>query len=164
MLRTNTPHPSMTYPGFTFPPMTNVYPQHEALWQYHSDFASHFNLTPHLRLNHTVTSSSWIGNSTHGFWNLTYTDNQNQTNQEFFDHLVVASGHNHYPHIPTWAGQDIWLANTRPGSPKREILHSIFWRGPEGYENKTVLVIGTGASGRDAIRHTASVAKKVRSN
>lgn len=151
----------MTYPGFPFRPMTNLYPHHEAVWQYHSDFVSHFNLTSHIYINHAVNAASWIGNSTYGFWNLTYTDNVDRVRYRHVDHLIVASGHNYFPYIPEWSGQEIWLANTHRGKPKREIMHSVYWRGPANYENKTVLILGTGASARDAIRHTAAVAKKV---
>lgn len=78
-----------------------------------------------------------------------------------FDHLVVANGHNHYPYIPTWPGQDAWLNAETTDGPQREILHSIFWRNGTKYEGRTVLVIGGGASGRDAALHTAPFARKV---
>lgn len=79
-----------------------------------------------------------------------------------FDHLVVANGHNQYPSIPTWPGQDEWLKNSPSSGPKREILHTVFWRDPSRYAGRTVVVVGGGASGRDAALHTGPVARKVR--
>ncbi|KAI5476895.1 FAD/NAD P-binding domain-containing protein [Pseudohyphozyma bogoriensis] len=58
-LRTNTPHPTMTYPHFPFPPLTPLYPTHDYLQRYHAHFARHFNLTPYISLNTTVTSASY---------------------------------------------------------------------------------------------------------
>ncbi|KAF7985262.1 hypothetical protein HWV62_6391 [Athelia sp. TMB] len=60
-LRTNTPVPAMTYPGFLFPPNTPLFPQHDRIKQYHEDYASHFNLFPHIRFNHSVTYHSVRG-------------------------------------------------------------------------------------------------------
>lgn len=94
-------------------------------------------------------SSNWVGNSTWGQWNVTVRDAQEQLFTRTFDHLVVASGHNQYPYIPTWRGQDAWLANSPVNGPTREIVHSIWYREPQLYANKTVIIVGSGASGQD---------------
>ena len=41
-------------------------------------------------------------------------------------------------------------------------MHSIYFRGPEEYAGKVVLVVGAGASGRDIVTHSSGHAKKVR--
>lgn len=160
-LHTNTPVPAMTYPGFPYPPNTPMFPPHTYVEQYHQDYASHHNLTSHILLNHTVTTSNWVGNSSAGYWNITVSDNGRKLQQKRFDHLVVASGHNHHPHIPTWPGQEEWLANSASTGPKREILHSIWYRSPERYSNRSVVVVGSGASGRDASSQIVEYARKV---
>lgn len=154
-LHTNTPHPTMTYPGFPFPPNTPLFPSHEYMQQYHVDYAEHFNLTRFIHLNHRVIAAGWAGNSTHGQWKVEVarTDrphDEAEIVRRSFDHLIVANGHNHYPRSPHWPGEDGWLASAPSGSPKREILHSIFYREPERYANRTVVIVGGGASGRDA--------------
>lgn len=73
------------------------------------------------------------------------------------DLQIVASGHNHYPYVPDWKGTNLWLAGT-----DRQILHSIFYRQPDDYAGKTVLVVGDGASGRDIAQQVSPVALKVR--
>ena len=78
-----------------------------------------------------------------------------------FDHLIVANGHNHYPNIPKWNGTDEWLANTPAGTPQREIIHSIYYRHPERYTNRTVVIVGAGASGRDAALQVGKIARVV---
>lgn len=161
-LHTNTPVPAMTYPGFPFPPNTPVYPTHPYIKQYHEDYATHFDLYPHIRFNHSVVSSNWVGNSSLGQWNVTVQDHRKQLFTRSFDHIVVASGHNQYPHIPEWRGQDAWLANSPLHSSQRELLHSIWYREPERYTNRSVVVVGGGASGRDMAFQVLGYAREVR--
>lgn len=161
-LRTNTPHPTMTYPGFTFPPNTPLFPTHEYVWQYHVDFAKNYNLTSYIHLNHTVLAAGWSGTRTHGKWVVDIALSELQDGQKLrktFDHLVVANGHNHYPRVPHWPGENDWLAGTGKGAPERELLHSIFYREPERYINRTVVIVGGGASGRDAALQVGPLTK-----
>ncbi|KAF8842361.1 FAD/NAD(P)-binding domain-containing protein [Paxillus ammoniavirescens] len=161
LLRTNTPVPTMTYPGFPFRPNTPLYPRHQYVEQYHQDVASHFNLRPYIMLEHTTVSASWSGTPAAGHWDLRILDSDGQEIRKSFDHLIVASGHNHYPHIPTFAGQEEWLRNSPIGGQQREILHSMWYRGPERFAGRTVVIVGAGASGLDAVRQVGSVAAKV---
>jgi hypothetical protein len=148
-LRTNTPVPTMTYPGFPFPPGTPLYPSHEYVQRYHADYADKRNLTQYIRFNHTLGSASWSGSPDDGAWDLTLRVGHGQDTsliRRRVDHLVVASGHNHYPRVPLFEGTSSWLG----ADSKREIRHSIYYRTPDHYLNHTVLVVGGGASGRDA--------------
>ncbi|KAF8449472.1 hypothetical protein L210DRAFT_3389535 [Boletus edulis BED1] len=162
LLHTNTPMPTMTYPGFPFPPGTPMFSSHEYVLKYHRDYALQYNLLPYILFNHTVLSASWVGTSEEGRWDIVVEDGSGRKTRRSFDHLVVASGHNHYPHILTFPGQDAWLRR-RNGTHgrRREILHSIFFRDPERYANQTVVVVGAGASGRDAASQVALYARKV---
>lgn len=151
----------MTYPGFPFPPNTPLYPSHEHIQQYHRDYAIHHDLLPSIRFNHTVLASNWVGNSSVGYWNVTICDHSQRLLRQRFDHLVVATGHNHYPNIPTWRGQQEWLENSPLNQPSREIVHSMWYRNPERYTNRSVMVVGSGASGRDAGTQIGEYARKV---
>jgi cation diffusion facilitator CzcD-associated flavoprotein CzcO len=164
LLHTNTPHPTMTYPGFTFRPNTPLFPSHQYVQQYHADYVEHFNLTRFIYVNHTVLAAGWKGNSTHGEWIIDVERTGRDTKatevvRRSFDHLIIASGHNHYPRTPHWDGEAAWLANTPAGAPKREIHHSIFYREPENYTNRTVVIVGGGASGRDAALQVGQLTK-----
>ncbi|CDO72046.1 hypothetical protein BN946_scf184943.g81 [Trametes cinnabarina] len=167
LLHTNTPHPTMTYPNFTYPPLTPLFPSHEYVQRYHYDFADHNGLLPYVRLFHKVAAASWVGNADGGQWEIEVhelnADDPREppakTFKKTFDHLVVANGHNHYPHIPKWNGTEGWLANTPAGTPKREILHSIYYRWPQKYTNRAVIIVGAGASGRDAALQVGKVAR-----
>ncbi|KAI0761998.1 FAD/NAD-P-binding domain-containing protein [Trametes elegans] len=167
LLRTNTPHPTMTYPNFTYPPLTPLFPSHEYVQQYHADYAKSHGLLQHVRLFHKVAAANWDGDGESGKWNLeVHHLNPDAPRGEplrvferSFDHLIVANGHNHYPNIPQWDGTEGWLANTSAGTPKREIIHSIYYRHPERYTGRTVVIVGAGASGRDAALQVGKVAR-----
>lgn len=152
----------MSYPGFPFPPGTPLYPSHEHIQAYHSRYVLHFNLTRHIHFHHKVIEASWNGTSERGFWDVTYQDAENRTQRQRFGHLVVAAGHNHFPHEIAWAGQDEWLSNTPPEGPRREILHSIWYREPSRYASRRVLIVGYGASGKDAASQIAPLALEVK--
>jgi hypothetical protein len=154
----------VTYPNFTFPPGTPLYPGHSHIHAYHASFVSHFKLAWHIYLNHTVLSTTWAGNASHGYWDVESQQNVDGSETLFhkrFDHVIVANGHNHYPYSPTWEGVEGWLENTPPGYPKREISHSIYYREPDKYRGRTVVVVGGSASGRDCASKILPSARKV---
>lgn len=173
-LHTNTPNPTMTYPGFPFPHLTPLFPSYEYIQRYHEDYTEHHNLTSYIKLNHSVSSVLWVGDSSKGYWDVTIRtgypveiipgtslqlarDRKGEyvfTRQ--FDHLVVANGHNHYPMIPQWARNKDWL----DGRKDRRIIHSIYYREPLDYIGKKVLVVGAGASGVDVASQVCQCAEE----
>ncbi|CCL98935.1 uncharacterized protein FIBRA_00942 [Fibroporia radiculosa] len=165
LLRTNTPHPTMTYPHFPFAGGTTLFPPADAVQTYHADFAVHNDLTPYVRLNHTVVSAQWYGDDAQGNWYVEVQadggGSDEVTLRRAFDHLIVASGHNSYPYIPAWNGTEDWLAGISPGVACREILHSIYYRRPERYANRGVLIVGSGASAFDIAVQVSPLAQVV---
>ncbi|KIK90776.1 hypothetical protein PAXRUDRAFT_831407 [Paxillus rubicundulus Ve08.2h10] len=69
-------------------------------------------------------------------WDLRILDGDGQKIRKSFDHLIVASGHNHYPHIPTFDGLEEWLGNGSIDDHPREILHFIQYREPDCRDNR----------------------------
>lgn len=59
---------------------------------------------------------------------------------ERFDRVVVATGHFHTPHLPSWPGVE-----TFPG----QVQHAHDYRSPEPYTGRRVLVVGSSYSGQD---------------
>lgn len=170
---------TVTYPRFPYPPRTPLYPSYERVQAYHRGFASHFKLLPHVHFNHSLEAAYWVGNASNGFWELLISINGSQVEivpskkvlepeilyrsqiTRHFDHLVVASGHVHYPRLPEWATDDAaheWLRNGK----SRNIVHSIYFREPEEYAGKTILVVGAGGSGEDVVIRLSGCPKKVR--
>ncbi|KAF8639192.1 hypothetical protein AX17_001678 [Amanita inopinata Kibby_2008] len=164
LLHTNTPVPMMTCPKFPFPAGTHLYPRHEHVEAYLVHYANHFNLLPFTKFNHRVLSASWHGTAEAGVWNVTYLTHRNQTHSRAFQHLVVASGDLRTPRMPTWPGQKDWLDNSKDtGTDRagREITHSVWYRRPEEYSNRSVLVVGDSASGRDIAVQIAPVVHEI---
>lgn len=147
-LRTNSPSPTMTWPDFPFPPGTPLFPSHEHIQNYHRLYVKHYNLMPYIRLNHTLDAANWVGPPDNGTWNLTVrVEHEGTQLYHHVDHLIIGTGHNHYPHTPTYPGSPDWLKGGANG--KRELLHALYYRKPERYANRTVLVVGSGPSAFD---------------
>lgn len=75
-----------------------------------------------------------------------------------YHHLIVASGTNHHPYIPSWLGRQEWL-DAAP--TMRSITHSIWYREPEKYTGHIVVVVGAAASGTDIATQVLPYAKEV---
>jgi cation diffusion facilitator CzcD-associated flavoprotein CzcO len=154
----------VTCPRLPFAPGTPLFPKHDYLLAYHKDYVSRFHLSPSIYLNHTVLSTSWVGNSSHGYWNVTtLRSTDGYVFHKRFDHVIVATGNEHYPYSPTWDGVEGWLANTPHGSPKRDILHSIYFRDAKRWRGRTAIVVGGGGSARDVATQISPSARKVES-
>ena len=160
-LHTNMPVPVMTYPNIPHPAGTHLYANHEHVESYLVSYAHRYDLLPYIQFNHKVLNASWLGTPTAGRWNVTFSDHRNETHYDTFEHLIVASGNDHIPRAPTWPGQDEWLAGG--DGTQREIIHSAWYRHPEKYTNKSILIVGSWASGRDVAAETASLVSKARS-
>lgn len=156
-LVTNVPIPMMTYPDFPFPSGTPLFANHRHCLAYFKRYASHYRLEPYISLNSEVISASWVGNSTNGQWEVSY-EQAGTRHVQFFDHLIVAAGVNHFPIVCSWPGQELWLQ----GSLYRSVTHAVWYRGPASFAGKRVLVIGGAASGIDIANQTSSVAAEVR--
>ncbi|PPQ62756.1 hypothetical protein CVT24_000450 [Panaeolus cyanescens] len=157
LLRTNTPVPHMTYPGFPFPKGTPLYPSHPHIAAYHRRYSRHHGLYNHIHFKHELRSASWEGNETSGQWNLVFSNQDDQYLQKKYDHLIVATGNNHFPRLVTWTGQDEWQAHGHG----RKMLHSVYYRNPQDYAGLQVLIVGNGSSGRDIASQLVGISKKV---
>ena len=117
--------------------------------------------------NRELYSTTWVSDEADascGHWQAvsrTFPAKQGQAPVEFydkFDTIIDATGHLVHPSIPDLPGKDLWRAQ----DASRKVIHSAFYRGPEAYAGKTVLIVGTGPSGLDGALQIGAVAKKVR--
>ncbi|KAJ7185569.1 hypothetical protein C8R46DRAFT_382260 [Mycena filopes] len=134
-LTTNLPHPVMCFPSFPFPPSTPVFPVAARVQDYLEAYASHFKLTPFIRLNTTVTEVTRA--SAKSLWTVRLSSGETST----FDFVIVANGHHKIPRYPNVPGLQNWLAAKRA-------THSVWYRRPHDM-GKKVLVVGGGPSGND---------------
>lgn len=76
--------------------------------------------------------------------------------QEIYDSVVVSIGHYHVPYIPYVPG----LQEIQEQHPS-VVQHAKFYREPSSYKDKTVLVVGSRASGADLSKFLADVSTTV---
>jgi len=143
-------HTSRRYSGlphFPFPADYPTYPSRLQVVAYFEAYAQHFDIEPHYR--QAVVSVR----AQDGLW-----ETQTQGSRFASRNVVIATGINHQPVLPTWPGQDSFQGN---------ITHSAEYRNGEAYRGKSVLVVGFGNSGAeialDLWEHGAQPSLSVRS-
>ncbi|GAA6037137.1 hypothetical protein JCM8097_008754 [Rhodosporidiobolus ruineniae] len=149
-LHTNVPTALMQYRGQPFSSTIPLFCKHDQVQSYLESFAEPFLpfirfSTRLVRLRHTLPSDGgpqlrWLAE----LRSVLSDDAPLETEQ--FDCVMVANGHYSKPYIPWTDGLS---------SFEGEVQHSRWFRDAKGYENKTVLVIGNGASGYDIARELA---------
>ncbi|KAJ1311496.1 hypothetical protein OPQ81_009983 [Rhizoctonia solani] len=154
-LTTNLPLPIMLFPSLNPTPSTHLFPQARAVLEYLRGYEAQFKLRRFIRFNTMVSRAFW-NDATHQ-WDVTvHPRNQpNSTNELYFDHLLVTSGHYAKPHFVTYPGLDDWRA-----SGSRSVIHSMWYREPSQYRGLRVLITGGGPSGNDLASDLCQVAKE----
>ncbi len=136
--------PAVThYPDFPFPPDTPLFPTHEQVRAYLDAYADRFGVRERVRFNTRVTSVRPM----HGDPAEGWTVSPEGEDDEHFDAVVVASGHQGIPAHPPFA-EDF----------AGEYLHSRTYRTADPFRGKRVLVVGVGNSGLDIAADVSTVA------
>lgn len=109
-LRTNLPHELMSFSDFPFPSNISMFPRHEVVLDYLKSYAKHFNMEQHIRFNTSVKSVEFIERIES--WRVVSEQHTTKTvTEEWFDAIVVATGHYYDPLVPSISGIDVF-----PGS------------------------------------------------
>ncbi|EJT99658.1 FAD/NADP-binding domain-containing protein [Dacryopinax primogenitus] len=153
-LTTNLPHPIMAYQSLPFPSSTLLFPPASAVLAYLRSYATTFGLLPFIRLGRRVEDMRW--DAEERCWELKVAPGGQGEARKHYDAVIVCNGHYSLPHYPSTLGFDAWRTQG-----KVTITHSAFYRNPEPWKDKIVLVMGGGPSGSDVSAEAASVAKKV---
>ena len=147
-------HLISTKPFTQFPdfPMPDAYPDYPSHWQVHRYFrsyAEHFGLLDHLSFNSEVVS---ITPAAGDRWDVTVLDRESgvETTRQYAG-VVIANGHNWWPKIPQYPGQDTFTG---------EIKHSADYKSADVVRGKRVLVVGAGNTGCDVAVESAQNAKE----
>jgi len=134
--------PLTEYPGHPMPKEYEDYPHHSKVFEYFKSFAKTVELYPHIRFNTTVLK---VDRTEKGHWAVALKDG---TTQEYSG-VILASGFTVMPNLPVI-----------PGNFTGETLHSKYYKSPEIFSGKRVLVIGAGNSGCDIAAEISKVAAK----
>lgn len=131
------------YRNYPFPKGTPLFPSHREIVSYLEGFARDAGLQELIRFNSHVAAVEPLGAG--DGWRLRLEDGT----EEFFDSVVIATGHQGVPRHPGFAA-------TFEG----EYLHSHSYRRPEPFADKRVLVVGVGNSGLDIAADVCTFAAK----
>lgn len=141
--------------GFPFNPWQNpkAIADGPAILQYINDTAQKFGIDKKIRFNHKVTDSSWSDSDK--LWTLKIAGNDQLPEQMLYcKFLFMCSGYYDYEkgYTPEFSGIELY---------KGPIVHPQKWDSTIEYDNKNVVIIGSGAT---AITLVPEMAKKSQKN
>ena len=118
-----------------------------SIMEYLKETVDEYYLKENILLNHKVSSANW--NSERSLWELEIVENES-TNHMTCNFLFLCGGYYSYtkPHMPDFKNQDNFQG---------EIVHPQFWNESLDYENKKIVVIGSGAT---AVTIVPAIARK----
>ncbi|GMY16507.1 probable indole-3-pyruvate monooxygenase YUCCA10 [Fagus crenata] len=142
-------------PHISFPSSYPTYVPKNMFIQYLDDYVSHFKISPMYQRNvefaeYNEVSKTWLVKVRNA--------NSGEFEEYYAKFLVVATGENSNPYTPEIEGLD-----TFPG----KVIHSTQFKSGKEFQNKNVLVVGSGNSGMeialDLANHGAKTSILVRS-
>ena len=142
----------MAFSDFPPPKEFPIYMHNSQVLEYYKLYMRKFDLEKYIQYNTEVnqlTKSKDFEET--GCWDV-QTQCAGVEYHTTFDAVMVCTGHFSEKLQPHFLGEESF-----PG----KIIHSLDYRHPQGYEGKTVLVIGIGNSGADISAELSHVTKKV---
>ena len=140
-LHINTSREAMEYAAWPMPASLPDYPSHWQIAEYFDDFVDHFGLREAITFRTEVTR---VTPAAGGGWEVTIRprDDVRAVETRHYDHVLVANGH-HWD--PRWPEPSFPGSEDFPG----EQIHAHYYRTPEVFAGKTVVVLGIGNSATD---------------
>ncbi|XP_054814792.1 flavin-containing monooxygenase FMO GS-OX-like 4 isoform X2 [Prosopis cineraria] len=156
-LRTNLPRPLMGFLDYPFPENREngdprTFPGHEEVLWFLNKFADDFGIGELIRFNREVLRIERVDARNDKWVIQSKSRGGDSLFQDFFQAVVVCSGHFTEPRIAKIPGVEKWSGNQ---------IHSHNYRVPEPFRDQSVVVIGFGPSAFDISRDIAKVAKEV---
>lgn len=152
-LHINTSRSAMEYAAF---PMSDSLPDYPSHWQiaaYFDEFVEHFGLRERITFRTEVVKVVSAGSTGSGGYDVTIRsrDDVRTAETRHYDHVIVANGH-HWD--PRWPEPGFPGSETFPG----EQLHAHYYRTPDVFAGKRVVVLGIGNSATDIAVEASRVA------
>jgi len=150
-LHANSSRHGMQYASFPMPDNYPDYPGHQLIAKYLDDFVDHFGFRSRIQFRTEVTS---VRPAAGGDWDVTVRQLATGAERtERYSSVLVANGHHWDPHYPEPAFPG---AGTFSGKQ----VHSHFYRTPEPFTGKRVLIVGIGNSACDIAADCSRVAAR----
>jgi cation diffusion facilitator CzcD-associated flavoprotein CzcO len=148
-LETNIPRGLMGFQDLQWPQDSQLFPKHQTVRQYIEDYGR--DVQDLVQYETQVLDVEPADEKYDGAWAV-LTRNLRTKSQEtqVFDAVIVANGHFIVPYVPDIPAIKEWNAQF-PGA----ITHSKYYRRPEDFSGKKVVVVGNSASGSDISTHIA---------
>ncbi|KAF1991202.1 FAD/NAD(P)-binding domain-containing protein [Aulographum hederae CBS 113979] len=157
-LETNIPRSLMRFSDHCFSDDTQLFPKHATVQDYLERYADPIRHLVQFRKQVSsvrLHQADSLTDHSKDEWKINLTDlDSNEESTQIFDAVIVASGHFITPFIPDIPGIREWESQ-HPGS----ITHSKFYRIPDPYSDKKVVVVGNFASGLDVSNQIAPLCK-----
>lgn len=153
-LRTNIPKSLMQYSDFPFSGDADLFPDREVVQKYLVGYST--EIRSHIKFSTQVREVKLNITEKKNEWTVTLRDlNSGVESNQIYDAIVAANGHYTTPFIPSIQGLSAW----KTAYPEA-IQHSKFYKSPEAYRNKKVVVVGNAASGADIGSQIVKVCKQ----
>jgi len=153
-LETNLPKNLMRFFDKPFPSEWQLFPTREEVLQYLDEYAE--DVKPFIQFKTQVVDVSLQSTkSGPDIWTVKYQDLAGgQEKSASYDAVAVCNSHYTVPYVPDIPGIREWN-QAYPG----RLSHSRYYRRPEDFTGKKVIVVGNSASGVDIAIHISAVAK-----
>jgi dimethylaniline monooxygenase (N-oxide forming) len=150
-LHINTSRERMEYADFPMPKSYPDFPKHTHIAQYFNDYVDHFGLRERITFETRVEHAH---RREDGVWEVTIAGEGAAGGEETrgYDAVLVANGHH-------WDRR--WPEPPFPGSFDGVEMHSHYYRDPDDWHGKRVVVLGMGNSAMDIAVEASYVADKV---
>lgn len=143
----------MQYSDKPFPEDSQLFPKHETVTEYLEEYAHDVR---HLISFQTQVVDVRLEDANITQWILTIKDlPTGAVTTETYDAVVVANGHYTVPSVPPVTGIEAWNK-----AYPNVIVHAKFYRSPDKYRGKKVIVVGNSASGLDIGAQIGTVCKQ----
>lgn len=142
-LETNIPRGLMGFSDLPWPEGTQLFPKHAEVQAYIERYSQDVR-----HLIEFETQVLDLKQELSGKWTVktqpVTRDGDGEITEHHFNAVIVANGHFNIPYIPNVPGIEAW-SKAHPGI----ISHSKFYRLPEHYTGKKIIIVGNSASGID---------------
>ncbi|ANZ34953.1 monooxygenase [Lentzea guizhouensis] len=148
-LHINTSRQMMEFRSFPMPAHLPTYPSHFQIAEYFDDFVKHHGFRDRIRFRTEVTS---VVPGSDGRYAVTSRDRDTgESTTTSYSSVIIANGHHWSPRWPEPAFE---------GSFDGEQMHAHFYKTPERFANKKVLVLGIGNSACDIAVESSRVSSR----
>jgi len=147
-LHINTSRERMEYSDYPMPKSYPDFPKHTHIAEYFNAYVDHFGLRERIEFETRVDHAD---RREDGVWEVRLTGPGGEETREY-DAVLVANGHHWNPR---------WPEPPFPGSFDGVEMHSHYYRNPDDWHGKRIVVLGMGNSAMDIAVEASYVADKV---